>query len=162
MRRPRRNGSKYGNVYDHFAFDLDYPDGLKGLGMNAQIENIASSVTNTISGSKGEASVSRGHGCMRTPRGSYNYEGSMDGDAPMHQAMCEGIRTGEPINQGRILAEATMTGIIGRMSVYAGQSVMWKWAMEESKLDLSPKQELSFEKPFPVPLVCLPGQTKLV
>jgi hypothetical protein len=76
--------------------------------------------------------------------------------------MCEGIRKGEPVNQGRILAEATMTGILGRESAYTGQPLTWKWIMEESKLDLTPKQELSFDKPFPVPPVPQPGQTKPV
>jgi predicted dehydrogenase len=155
-----RTGPKYGDVYDHFAFDFDYPGGLKGLGLNAQIEKIADKVCNTVSGSKGDAYVSRGAGYINTSKGRYEYRGSMNGDAPMHQAMCEGIRKGQPVNQGQILAEATMTGIIGRMSAYTGQPLKWKWAMEESKLDLSPRQELSFDKPFPVPPVQLPGAAR--
>lgn len=157
-----RNGPKYGNIYDHFSFDLDYPGGLKGLGINAQIEGIDSKVCNTISGSKGEAYLWRDQGWLRTDKGRYQYKGSTDGDGPMHHAMCEGIRKGECVNQGQVLAEATMTGIIGRMSAYTGKPVTWKWAMEESKEDLTPKQELSFDKPFPVSPVRLPGQTPLV
>jgi len=157
-----RNGPKYGNIYDHFSYDLDYPGGLKGLGINAQIENIDSKVCNTISGTKGDAYVWRDQGYINSSKGRYQYKGSTDGDAPMHRAMCEGIRKGQPVNQGQILAEATMTGILGRMSAYTGKPVSWKWAMEESKEDLTPRRELSFDKPFPVPPVCLPGQTPLV
>lgn len=157
-----RVGPKYGNIYDNFSFDFDYPGGLKGLGMNAQIEGVADRVCNTMNGSKGDAYVTRGGAYINSNKGRWEYSGSTDGDRPMHKAMCEGIRKGEPVNQGRILAEATMTGILGRESAYTGQPLTWKWIMEESKLDLTPKQELSFDKPFPVPPVPQPGQTKPV
>ncbi|MCX8035497.1 MAG: Gfo/Idh/MocA family oxidoreductase [Candidatus Sumerlaeia bacterium] len=160
--RLARVGDQYGTVYDHFAFDFDYPGGLKGLGINAQIEKVTNKVCNTITGSKGEASVSRGHGFLIGPKGRYEYKGSMDGDGPMHQAMCEGIRKGEPVNQGQILCEATLTGIIGRMSAYSGKPVGWEWALKQSKLDLTPKQELSFDKPFPMPPVQMPSNTELI
>ena len=157
-----RVGPKYGNIYDNFSFDFDYPGGLKGLGMNAQIEGVADKVCNTVNGSKGDAFVSRGGGYINSDKGRYQYKGPMAGDHPMHRAMCEGIRKGEPVNQGQVLAEATMTGILGRESAYTGQPLTWKWAMEESKLDLTPNQELSFDKPFPIPPVRMPGQTKPV
>jgi predicted dehydrogenase len=157
-----RVGPKFGNVYDNFSFDYDYEGGLKALGMNAQIEGVADKVNNTVSGSKGTAWVSRGGGGLVSEKGRYEYKGPMDGDHPMHKAMCEGLRKGEPVNQGQVLAEATLTGILGRMSAYTGQPLTWKWAMEESKLDLTPKQPLSFDAPFPVPPVEMPGQTKKV
>lgn len=157
-----RNGPKYGNIYDHFSFDYDYPGGYKSLGTNAQIEGIDSKVCTTVAGSKGHAYIWRDQGWLVNEKGRYQYKGSTDGDGPMHKAMCEGIRKGEPVNQGKVLGEATMTGIIGRMSAYTGKPVTWKWAMEESKLDLTPKEPLSFDGPFPIHPVRLPGQTKLI
>jgi hypothetical protein len=72
----------------------------------------------------------------------------------------DSIRTGKPINEGVRLAEATMTGIMGRMSAYTGRALKWDWAMKASELDLSPaKYEMG---PLPVAPVAMPGRTPLV
>ena len=42
------------------------------------------------------------------------------------------IREGKPINEGVRLAEATMTGVMGRMSAYTGRALKWDWAMNAS------------------------------
>ena len=49
---------------------------------------------------------------------------------------------------------------MGRMSAYAGKVVEWDWAMNESKLDLSPdKMEFGDLPELPVPM---PGVTELI
>ena len=53
-----------------------------------------------------------------------------------------------------------MCAIIGRMSAYTGSAISWNWAMNASKLDLTPKM---FEfGPNPVDPVAVPGVTKLI
>ncbi len=60
----------------------------------------------------------------------------------------EAIRSGKTINEGRRIAESTLTAIMGRMSAYTGRELSWDWAMNASKLDLTPgKYELG---PLPV------------
>jgi hypothetical protein len=74
--------------------------------------------------------------------------------------LIQGIRNGNVINEGKIIAEATLTAIMGRISAYTGRAVKWDWVMNASKLDLSPeKYELG---PIPVAPVSLPGQTPLI
>jgi hypothetical protein len=78
----------------------------------------------------------------------------------MHAALIRSIREGKPINEGVRLAEATMTGVMGRMSAYTGRALKWDWAMNASKLDLRPpKYEMG---PLPVEPVAMPGRTPLV
>jgi hypothetical protein len=49
---------------------------------------------------------------------------------------------------------------MGRMSAYTGRVLSWDWAMNASKLDLTPpKMEFG---PNPVDPVAVPGKTPLV
>ncbi len=156
-----RNGPEYGNIYDHFSFDYDYEGGVKGLGMNAQIEGITNKVMNTITGTKGEAWVSRRGGEVVSGSSKYKFQsnGNADrgGDVPMYETMFEGIRKGESVNQGKLLAEATLTGIIGRMAAYTGRSLSWKWALNGSKLDIS--KTVTELGPLPADPPAIPGVT---
>ncbi len=154
-----RNGPEYGNIYDHFGLDYDYPNFVKGTGMNAQMLGISSKVDNTITGSKGEAWVSRGGGNIKGEN-PYKYEGELDGETPMYQALYNSFATGEQYNMTPVLAEATMTAIMGRFAAYTGRAISWKWAMQGSKLDLS--KEINEFGPLAVDPVSLPGITKLV
>jgi len=53
-----------------------------------------------------------------------------------------------------------MTCIMGRMSAYTGRALKWDWAMNASKLDLTPAK---FEfGDLPPMQVAMPGQTPLV
>ena len=49
---------------------------------------------------------------------------------------------------------------MGRMSTYTGRPVTWKFALEESKLDLRPTFEEFGE--LAVAPVAVPGTTKLI
>jgi len=74
--------------------------------------------------------------------------------------MIDSIRNGKASNDGRQVAESTMTAILGRMSAYTGRELKWDWAMEASKLDLTPKK-MEFG-PAPGLPVAMPGVTELI
>ena len=77
-----------------------------------------------------------------------------------HIDLIASIRNGKPLNEGRQIAESTMCAIIGRMSAYTGRAISWEWAMNASKLDLTPpKYEFG---PNPVDPAAVPGVTELV
>ena len=70
------------------------------------------------------------------------------------------IRTNKPLNEGKRLAESTMTAICGRMSAYTGKLVEYDWARNESKECLFPeKLEMG---DLPVAPVAMPGSTQLI
>ena len=77
-----------------------------------------------------------------------------------HIDLIASIRKGTPLNEGRQVAESTLCAIMGRMSAYTGRALSWEWAMNTSKLDLSPaKDEFG---PNPVDPAAIPGTTPLV
>ena len=91
----------------------------------------------------------------------YQYDGpNPDPYVEEHKDLIASIRAGKPVNEGRTVAESTMTGILGRMSAYTGREINWDWAMKESKLDLSPPRYEFGD--LPVAPVAVPGQTQLI
>jgi hypothetical protein len=75
-----------------------------------------------------------------------------------HADLIRSIRKGEPLNEGKNVAEGTLAAVLGRMSTYTGKELTWDWAMNESKLDLSPpKYEFG---DLPAAPVAVPGETR--
>jgi predicted dehydrogenase len=147
----------YGNIYDHFAVEFEYPNGVKITNMCRQIDGTDPRVSEMYFGTKGAADPAKGiKGEKRTKK-----------DEPLNTAYVQehvdlitAITTGQHVNEGKRLAESTLSGIMGRMSAYTGKTVTWDQAME-SKLDLWPKEPLAFG-PFPVAPVAMPGKDPLV
>jgi predicted dehydrogenase len=158
--RQVRTGPQFGNIYDHFAVRYEYKSGLTMFAMATQIRGISTRVGNVLHGTRGTAHVDRATARIAGER-PWEFEGKpSSGDTEMHAALINSIRLGKPINEGIRLAEATMTGIMGRMSTYTGRALKWDWAMQASKLDLRPaKYALG---PLPVAPVAIPGRTPLV
>ncbi len=147
-----------GNIYDHFAIEYEYPNGVRVLGMCRQIDGCHSRVDERIVGTKG---VAHGHGEIEGRRG-YKYEGKSPDPYVQEQAdLIASIRQGKPINEGRNVAESTMAAIRGRMSAYTGRALKWDWAMNASKLDFTPPK-YDFGVDLPVRPVAVPGETQLV
>lgn len=147
-----------GNIYDHFAIEYEYPNGVRVLGMCRQIDGCHSRVDERIVGTKG---VAHGHGEIEGRR-AYKYEGKSPDPYVQEQAdLIASIRQGKPINEGRNVAESTMAAIMGRMSAYTGRALKWDWAMNASKLDLTPPK-YDFGVDLPVRPVAVPGETQLV
>lgn len=158
--RQCRTGPEYGNIYDHFAVEYRYANGLTMLAMAAQMFGVTQRVENAIEGTKGGARVTRA-GAEIWGEKPWRYKGSPPtGDLAMHAALIGSVREGKPLNELRRLATTTLTAIAGRMATYTGREVKVEWALKESKLDLRPK-EYAFG-PLPVEPVAMPGKTELV
>jgi predicted dehydrogenase len=157
--RQARTGPEFGNIWDHFAIEFEYPGGIRVASYASQIEGSTPRVGERVVGSKGWAYTTRGEGFIKGEK-PYKYEGKMiSGFVKEHADLIESVRQGTPINEAKNLAEATMTVILGRMSAYTGRALKWDWAMKKSTLDLTPpKYELG---PLPVAPVAVPGKTKL-
>jgi predicted dehydrogenase len=147
-----------GNIYDHFAVEYEYPNGVRVLGMCRQINGCHTRVTERVVGTKG---VAHGHGVIEGRR-AYKYEGeSPDAYVQELADLIASIRKGRPLNEGKRVAESTMAAIMGRMSAYTGRALKWDWAMNASKLDLSPPG-YDFWVDFPARPVAVPGKTQLI
>jgi predicted dehydrogenase len=157
--RQVRTGPEYGNIFDHFAVEYEYPGQVRVLSMCSQMKGTTDRVAERIVGTEGQTYTNRSTGYIEGEN-PYKHEGERGGDASQYADLVAGIRGGRPVNEARQVAESTLTAIMGRMSAYTGRALKWDWAMKSSKLDLTPvKYELG---ELPVAPVAIPGQTPLV
>lgn len=154
--RQQRTGKEFGHIYDHFAIDYEYPNGVHVLSMARQIPGCENNVSEQVVGTKGEW-TSNGYRFSANPR--LRIRDRLNPYVQEHIDLIASIRDGKPLNELRTVAESTLTAIMGRMSAYTGKAVDWDTALN-SKLDIMPK-ELVFG-PLPVPPVAIPGVTELV
>jgi predicted dehydrogenase len=158
--REVRTGEEYGNIFDHFAVEYEYPNGVRVLSMCRQTNGCNNQVSERVVGTKGQTYTDGSNGFIEG-RNAYKYEGeSPNPYVQEHADLIASIREGKPLNEGKRIAESTLTAIIGRMSAYTGRALKWDWAMNASKLDLSPP-EYEFGD-LPVRPVAVPGKTPLV
>lgn len=154
--RQVRTDPTYGNIFDHFTIEYEYPNGVRVMSMSRQMDGCATRVEDRLVGSKGTSDAkSLIRGTM-----PWRFEGPANNPYQQeHADLIASIRAGKPLNEGKQIAHSTLTAIMGRMSAYTGQEVTWEQAMN-SKLDLVPK---TFEMgPLPVQPVAVPGKTPLV
>ncbi|MEJ2213845.1 MAG: gfo/Idh/MocA family oxidoreductase, partial [Gammaproteobacteria bacterium] len=155
--RQARTGPEFGNIYDHFAVEYEYPNGIRVMSMATQIEGSTPRVGERVVCTKGATFTTRAEGYIDDIKGNriYRYDKPIhSGEVAQYAALIKSIRDGKPINECKRLAETSLTVIMGRMSAYTGRALSWKWAMQ-SKLDLSPaKYELG---DLPVRPVAIPG-----
>ena len=158
--RQVRTGPEYGNIYDHIAVEYEYPGGVRIEYMGSQIEKMTYRQDARIIGTNGQAYTHEGDFIIDGPK-PFKYDGPNPSPVvKQHAEQTEAIRAGEHLNEGRRIAESTMTCIMGRMSAYTGRALKWDWAMNASKLDLSPpKYEFG---DLPMRPVAMPGQTPLI
>jgi predicted dehydrogenase len=157
--RQQRTGPEFGNVYDHFAVEFEYPGGILVTSMCSQQEGTVEKISERVVGNKGVAYTEEVLGKIEG-QNAYEYKGSSPNPyVKEHGDLIESIRKGEPLNEGKFAAESNMAAILGRTAAYTGMSVKWEWLMQKSQLDLSPvKYEFG---PLPAGEVAVPGKTKL-
>jgi len=161
--RQSRTGPEFGNIWDHFTVEYEYPNGVRVMSMCSQIEGSTPKVQERVLCTKGATVTDRSMGYIEDTKGRkvFTYDDRIhSGEATQFENLIRSIRDGKPINECRRIAESTMTLILGRMSAYTGRALKWDWAMKASKLDLSPqKLELG---DLPVAPVAVPGKTQLI
>jgi len=158
--RQARTAAKYGDVYDHFAVEYEYPNGVQIEYIGAQIDGFSFRNDQYLEGSKGSAHFDFANAIIEG-QNPFKYESEVPDPCIMqHSEHIEAIRKDTPLNEGKRIAESTLTAIMGRISAYTGRQISWDWALNASKLDLGPS---SYELgPVPVGPVAEPGKTKLI
>lgn len=158
--RQVRTGPEYGNIYDHFTVEYEYPNGARIEYMGAQIDGCSDRGDERFVGTKGSAYLDSGNANIKGEH-PFTYDGpSPDPCIRQHADQIAAIRQGKHLNEAVRVAESTMTCIMGRMSAYTGRALKWDWAMNASKLDLSPSKHEYGD--LPMQPVAMPGQTQLI
>jgi myo-inositol 2-dehydrogenase/D-chiro-inositol 1-dehydrogenase len=152
-----RTDPNYGQIYDHFSIEYEYPKNVFMHSMCRQINNCWNSVSEQVFGSKGMSDPGLTiNGKQTTTREA---RGKAQGPyVQEHTDLIEAIRSGKTVNELKTVAESTLTAIMGRMSAYSGQEVTWDAALN-SQLDTFPKV-FDFNEKYPAPAVPMPGVYK--
>ncbi len=153
----QNRGSIPGNIWDHFAVELEYENGARVFSSCRHAPKSSTRIAERLVGTKGSSD------CKGSIKGvnAFTWEGkSLDPYVLEHVDLIKSIRSGDPLNEGEQVAESTLTAIGGRMAAYTGRDISWKWLLNSSKLDIFPKEC----KPGPglFPTVAIPGMTDLV
>ncbi|HUU18599.1 MAG TPA: Gfo/Idh/MocA family oxidoreductase [Sedimentisphaerales bacterium] len=158
--REVRTAPEYGNAFDHFAVEYEYPNGVRVEYMGTQIDGFTGRNDQRLVGTKGRAYTDFGRVVIEGQNKTEYAWDQLDPEIKQHADQIAAIRQGKRLNEGRRIAESTMTSIMGRMSAYTGRAMKFDWAMKASKLDLSPpKYEFGDLQMRPV---AVPGKTQLV
>lgn len=162
--RQSRTEEIYGNIYDHFAIEYEYADNIKGVHFSRQQKGCSNTNKVDIAGTKGFASVDIGkrvHATMGASR--WDYEGESNNPyETQHEELFAAIRSGQPINEGELMANSTMLAILGRMVGYSGQTITWEEAMNSDHKLGPAAEDYRWDLVLAVPPVAVLGVTKVV
>jgi len=148
--RPNKN---YGHIYDHFAIEYEYPNGVIMTSQCRQMNSCEGRVEERVVGTKGTSNCV--NWIKQTGGQFWRFrEQEVNAYQQEHKELVAAIRTGKPINDAFAIAEATLVGIMGREAAYSGQTIEWEQALN-MKTRLGPeKYELGA---LPFPDVATPG-----
>lgn len=155
--RQSRTEPKYGDAWDHFSVEYEYANGARVQSLCRQVEGTATRVSERLVGTKGTAAPS---GTIWGAQ-PWKFAGQMVNPYDQeHIDLVRSIRAGTPLNEGRQVAESTLTAILGRMSAYTGREVSYAWLLEASKLELKPSAYAWGDAP--AVNIPVPGLTPLI
>ena len=148
---------EYGNVWDHFCVDFEFPNEVHVLSMCRQMANCSLYVGANFVGSKGAVDPYQAEITGANPWKTPEKPNISRAYIQEHADLVESIRKGQPINEAAQLAESTMAGVLGREAAYTGQVVTWE---QISKSDLCLMPEKLEMGPIAMPPVAMPGKKK--
>lgn len=138
-------GEKSGEIWDHFAVEYDYPNGVKMFSYCGQIKRSGSpGVDEFVHGTKGTAKPS---GSI-SPKDGQRWRSSLKLDSgnpyvQEHVDLIRAILKNSELNETKNVTDSTLTAIMGREAAYSGGWVEWDDILN-SKFEYGP--ELVYEK----------------
>jgi len=160
-RQVRTDPKKYGNIYDHFSVQYEYPNDVTIFCLDRQINGCTNHVDDEFIGTNGRATFSyRKTGTTLKDGKSWRFRGDRNNPYQTeHNELIEAIRLGKPINEAQQVAESTLTAIMGREAVYSGQEITWETAFNADQNFILEKYEFGDLPVAPVPM---PGKYRFV
>ena len=143
-----------GHIFDHFAVEYTYPNGVVLQSYCRQINGCQNNISEALVGTKGRCQVNE-----YTIDGKPVFRGNeRDPYVQEHADLIESIRKGTPLNELKTVAESTLTAILGRVATYTGQEITWN-DMLNSEEDTFPK-DISWDASHPIGPVPVPGSKR--
>ncbi len=153
--RQTRTSPEYGHIFDHFAIDFEYENGVHLMSFCRQQEGTTGNVSEALAGSLGRAQVDK-YTITGKKAWKRNVAKNKDTDPYVqeHTDLIASIRAGKPINELKQVAESTLTAILGRTSAYTGKVVTWDEVLNAQETTVP--ATLTWGD-LPVPPVPMPG-----
>jgi predicted dehydrogenase len=155
--RQSRTDPKYGHIYDHFAIEFEYPNGVRLFSYCRQMDGCEGKVTDGVIATRGTSNCRN----LIQVKGEKTWrflEKANQGHLQEHLDFIQSIRAGNPLNEARQVAESTLTAIIGREAAYSGLTIEWDAALKSDRKMAPEKYELTAEPPKSE--VAIPGRYK--
>lgn len=130
-------GSKSGEIWDNFAVEFEYENGVRMFSYCGQIKRDWSRVSEAVHGSKGSAEPA---GIIR-PNGGEMWrfrDRSVDPYVQEHVDLINAINSDSDLNEAVNVTDSTLTAIMGREAAYSGAGVNWD-EMLNSKFAYGPE-----------------------
>ncbi len=160
--RQVRVEEKWGNIYDHFAIEFEFANGVKGYNFCRQQDGCSSKNSVEIIGADGTAFY-QGQIHKISGKNNWDYQGEKkDMYQIQHDELFASIRAGKPLNDGEMMANSTMLGILSRMVANSGQTITWEQAMNSNQVLGPDFNQYSWDLKWPVPPPAIPGITKVL
>ena len=152
--RQVRTGSTFGNAFDHYSVQYEYPNDITIFCLDRQINGCTDYIDDVFIGAKGRGHFSYQHTGISLLDGEpWRFRGDKNNPYQTeHDDLIHSIRIGEPINEAKQVAESTMTAILGREACYSGQEITWEMVMNTDQDFTLDKYEFGDNEIEPVPL----------
>ena len=117
-------GSKSGEIWDNFAVEFEYANGVHMHSYCGQIKRDFSSVSEAIVGTKGTANP--GGNIKPTQGEGWRFrDKAIDPYVQEHVDLINAIVNDTPLNEAEQVTDSTVTAIMGREAAYSGGVVEW-------------------------------------
>ena len=108
--RQVRTGKEYGHIFDHFAVEFEYPNGVRMFSQCRQINGCDGKVEEAVVGANGTSNCAEHHPAEDGRGLAFPRQRSPSPYRQEHEDLIASIRAGNPINEAQAVAESTMTG----------------------------------------------------
>ena len=155
--RQGRTEPKFGHIYDHFAVDYEYANGVRVMSMCRQIAGTCNRIGEHFIGTRGTTDPAG----RITGAAAWSFAKPAKPVSPFvqeHTDLVASLRAGRPYNELQHIAESTLTAIMGREAAYTGQEVAWDEILNADQDLMPPALALGS---LATPDVATPGQTTL-
>jgi hypothetical protein len=129
-------GDKGGEIWDNFAVEFEYANGVRMHSYCGQIKREWSSVSEAVVGAKGTSNPS---GTITPTSGErWRFRGeNVDAYTQEHVNLINAIAKDTELNETKNVTDSTLTAIMGREAAYGGAAVDWD-TMLNSKFTYGP------------------------
>src|ERR1043166_2207737 len=131
-----------GEIWDNFAVEYEYRNGVKLHAYCGQIKRSWSSVSEAADGAAGRAELHDGRNFLKMKDGKTWRPPAVkldNGYVNEHRDLIQAILDDKALNEAAQVADSTLTAIMGREEAYSGAEVEWA-AMRRSNFAYGPEK----------------------